>query len=115
MILSRPYQTNVTETRIYGFEIEASYALTNEICLNSFFGYTHAEYGEYLNTLTGENYEGNFVEGIPEFNFGLFLEYRNQLGIFARTEMQGVGSYYLSREKLNGTRFLYSLQCQNRI
>jgi iron complex outermembrane receptor protein len=92
------YQTNVTETQIYGAELEASYALTDEFSLNGFFGYTHAEYGEYINALTGENYEGNLVEGIPEYDFGLFLEYRNRLGMFVRTEMQGFGSYYLSRE-----------------
>jgi outer membrane receptor protein involved in Fe transport len=34
---------------------------------------------------------------IPEYDLGLFLEYRNQLGIFARAEMQHVGSYYFDR------------------
>jgi len=103
-------QANVTETKIYGAELEASYALTDEFSLNGFFGYTHAEYGEYLNAITGENYEGNRVEGIPEYDFGLFLEYRNQLGIFARAEMQGFGSYYLSRENSmeQGSYILYN-------
>jgi iron complex outermembrane receptor protein len=90
-------QANVTETDIYGLELETSYVLTDTLTLTGFLGYTNAEYGEYIDPMTGVDYNGNRVALIPEYDLGLFLEYRNQLGIFARAEMQHVGSCYFDR------------------
>ena len=92
------YQENVTETDIYGFELEVSYALSASLSLNGFIGYTHAEYGEYIDPMTGMNYQGNLAVNVPEYDAGLFLEYRNPSGIFARAEMQNIGSSYYDRE-----------------
>ena len=91
------YQDNATETDIYGFELEASYALTTNLSVNGFIGYTHAEYGEYIDPMTDVNYEGHLAVNVPEYDAGLFLEYRNPFGIFARTEMQNIGGSYFDR------------------
>ena len=91
------YQANVTETDIYGFELEASFALTDNLSLNGFIGYTHAEYGQYIDPMLGIDYQGNLAANVPEYNAGLFLEYRNRYGIFARAEMQNIGSCYFDR------------------
>ncbi len=90
-------QANATETDIYGFELEASYGLTETLSLNGFIGYTHAEYGEYIDPMTLVNYDGNRVTCIPEYDAGLFLEYRNRFGLFARAEMQYIGTTYFDR------------------
>ena len=90
-------QANATETNIYGFELEVFYALTDTLSLNGFIGYTHAEYDEYIDPMTGVDYQGNSAVNIPEYNAGLFLEYRNPSGIFARLEMQNTGSCYFDR------------------
>ena len=90
-------QANVTETNIYGFELEASCALTQALTLNGFIGYTNAEYGDYIDPMTQVNYKGNRAAFIPEYDAGLFLEYRNRLGLFARAEMQYIGSTYFDR------------------
>lgn len=90
-------QANVTETDIYGFEAEAAWGITETVSLNGFFGYTNAEYGKYIDPLTSENYKGNDVSLIPEYDFGVFAEYRDDKGFFARAEMQGTGSYYFDR------------------
>jgi iron complex outermembrane receptor protein len=90
-------QANVMEADIYGFELEAFYALTDTISLSGFFGYTNAKYGEYIDSITGDNYEDNNIVLSPEFESGLFVTYRNQLGIFARAEMQLVGTTYFDR------------------
>ena len=90
-------QENVTEADIYGFELEAEWAVNESITLNGFFGYTEAEYKDYINNLTNENYKDNRITLIPEYDYGLFAEYRNSFGIFARGEMRGTGSYYFDR------------------
>jgi iron complex outermembrane receptor protein len=91
-------QSNATEVDIYGFELEASYALTKNLTLNGFIGYTHSEYGDYIDPMTLVNYKGNRTTAVPEYDTGLFLEYRNDFGIFARAEMQYIGSTYFDRE-----------------
>lgn len=90
-------QENVSETNIYGFELEASMLLSETLSLNGFLGYTHAEYGDYLDPLTLVNYKNNRVSQIPEYDSGLFLEYRDSFGLFARAEVQLFGSSYFDR------------------
>jgi iron complex outermembrane recepter protein len=90
-------QANATKTNIYGFELEASYALTDTLSFNGILGYTNAKYDEYIDPMTLANNKGNNVTLVPEYDLGLFLEYRNQLGIFARAEMQNTGTSYFDR------------------
>lgn len=90
-------QENVTEANIYGFELEALYAITDTLTLSAFLGYTDAKYGEYIDPLTQANFEDNRIVLIPEYNSGAFLTYRDKLGIFARAEMQFIGSMYFDR------------------
>ncbi len=47
--------------------------------------------------MTGANYEDNSIALVPEYDSGLFLEYRNSWGLFARGEIQHMGSMYLDR------------------
>ena len=90
-------QENVSDASIYGFELEASMPLSETLSLNGFLGYTHAEYGDYLDPLTLVNYDNNHVSQVPEYNSGLFLEYRDSFGLFARAEVQLFGSSYFDR------------------
>ncbi len=90
-------QKNVSEADIYGFELEAAWKLTASLSVNGFIGYTHARYGDYLDPMTGANYEDNAIALVPEYDSGLFLEYRNPWGLFARAEVQYIGSMYLDR------------------
>ncbi|WP_321494065.1 TonB-dependent siderophore receptor [uncultured Desulfobacter sp.] len=105
-------QANVTETDIYGFELEASYALTQTLTVNGFIGYTNAEYGDYIDPMTQVNYQGNRAAFIPEYDAGLFLEYRNRFGLFARAEMQYIGSTYFDRANTQkqGSYALYHMR-----
>ncbi len=50
-----------------------------------------------LDPMTGANYEDNAIALVPEYDFGLFLEYRNSWGLFARGEIPHMGSMYLDR------------------
>lgn len=90
-------QENVSDASIYGFELEASMPLSETLSLNGFLGYTHAEYGDYLDRLTLVNYKNNRISQIPEYDSGLFLEYRDSFGLFARAEVQLFGSSYFDR------------------
>ncbi|UZJ40693.1 TonB-dependent receptor [Prosthecochloris sp. SCSIO W1101] len=90
-------QENVSEADIYGLELEASMPLSETLSLTGFLGYTHAEYGDYLDRLTLDNYENNRISQIPAYDSGLFLEYRDSFGLFARAEVQLFGSSYFDR------------------
>ncbi|WP_319491615.1 TonB-dependent receptor domain-containing protein [uncultured Desulfobacter sp.] len=110
--MSTVVQANVTETDIYGFELEASYVLSPTLTLNGFIGYTNAEYGDYIDPMTQVNYRGNRAAFIPEYDAGLFLEYRNRFGLFARAEMQYIGSTYFDRANAQeqGSYALYHMK-----
>ncbi len=90
-------QANATEVNIHGFELESTYALTKALYLNASFGYTKAEYDDYIDPMTSVNYKDNTVSLIPVYDMGLYLQYRDSRGIMARLEMQNMGKSYLDR------------------
>lgn len=91
-------QVNAAEVKIYGFEIESKYALTSTLTLSAMFGYTNAKYKDYIDPASKEDYEDNDVCLIPEFDSGIFLDYRNPEGLMARFEIQKIGESYLNRQ-----------------
>lgn len=90
-------QSNAAEVAIYGAELETHFAVTDYLSLNAVFGYTHATYEDYIDPVTKESYSDNHVSLIPEYDLGVFLQYRNPWGLMARVEMQRTGESYLDR------------------
>ena len=91
-------QVNVSKVKIYGFEIESKYALTSTLTLSAMFGYTNAKYKDYIDPVSKEDYEDNDVCLIPEYDSGIFLDYRNPQGLMARFEIQKIGESYFTRQ-----------------
>ncbi len=84
------------EAVIRGFEIEVKAVPMTGLDLIAGFGYTDAEYTEYFNPFTGEDFEGNRLIYAPEFTYNLALQYRAQFGLFSRVELQGLGNYFFN-------------------
>ncbi|MGL6344142.1 MAG: TonB-dependent receptor domain-containing protein [Waterburya sp.] len=86
------------EVLIKGLEIEAKAKPLQGLDLIAGFGYTDAEYTDYVNPFTGENFEGNQLLYTPEFTLNLAAQYRTQFGLFTRVELQGLGNYFFDDE-----------------
>jgi iron complex outermembrane recepter protein len=82
------------EVLIRGVEIEAQAKPISGLDLIAGFGYTDPEYTQYIDPLTGENFEGNKLIYAPEFTLNLAAQYRTKFGLFSRVELQGLGNYY---------------------
>lgn len=63
------------------------------------FGFV-AEFTDYTNPFTGENFDGNQLLFAPNFTYNLALQYRAPSGIFARGELQGLGTTYFNEGNL---------------
>ncbi|MCG8548950.1 MAG: TonB-dependent receptor [Desulfobacterales bacterium] len=90
-------QANATQVDSYGAEMEAAWRISPALTLDTVFGYTHAEYGDYMDPMTGENYKGRRVSLIPEYDLALGLQYRNALGIMGRVDLHHAGTSWLDR------------------
>jgi iron complex outermembrane recepter protein len=86
------------EVLIKGLEIEAQAKLISGLDLIAGFGYTDAEYTDYINPFTEEDFEGNKLIHAPEFTLNLAAQYRTKFGLFSRIELQGLGNYYFDDE-----------------
>lgn len=86
---------NATEATNTGFEIEVLARPIRGLEIVAGLGYTHAEYGEWQ---YGQDYEGNKLEMVPEYNYNLAAQYRYPLSgsatLFSRLELQGLGDFY---------------------
>jgi iron complex outermembrane recepter protein len=86
------------EVLIKGLEIEAKAKPLSGLDLIAGFGYTDAEYTDYINPFTGEDFEGNRLIYAPEFTLNLAAQYRAKFGLFSRVELQGLGNYFFDDE-----------------
>jgi iron complex outermembrane recepter protein len=86
------------EVLIKGLEIEAKAKPLSGLDLIAGFGYTDAEYTDYINPFTGEDLEGNRLIYAPEFTLNLAAQYRAKFGLFSRVELQGLGNYFFDDE-----------------
>lgn len=82
------------EALIRGFEIELKALPVTGLDLIAGFGYTDAEYTEYFNPFTGEDFDGNQLVYAPEFTYNLAIQYRARFGLFSRVELQGLGNNF---------------------
>jgi iron complex outermembrane recepter protein len=86
------------EVLIKGLEIEAKAKPIEGLDLIAGFGYTDAEFTDYINPFTEEDFEGNKLLYTPEFTLNLAAQYRAKFGLFSRVELQGLGNYFFDDE-----------------
>ncbi|NLK66777.1 MAG: TonB-dependent receptor [Campylobacteraceae bacterium] len=84
--------SNAGKARSYGLEVEASYALTNNLYLNGSFGYVNAEYRQ---DNKAENVKkGNKISYTPNWNASLGLSYAHPTGLYGRVDLNALGDIY---------------------
>lgn len=87
---------NAGKSRSMGMEVESTAVLAPGLTLDAGFGYTNAEFTEYLDG--GTDYSGKTPLLSPEFSYHLALNYRRPLsrgwGLFLRPEINGTGDFF---------------------
>ncbi|WP_294348619.1 TonB-dependent receptor [Prosthecochloris sp.] len=95
---NQPYISNAGASHRLGFEIEAQAVLLPGLDMSTSFSWIEAEYDSYSDPVTGCDYEGNNVFGVPDHTFHVALQYRRPLcaqwDLFSRIELSGVGTRY---------------------
>jgi iron complex outermembrane receptor protein len=90
------YLRNAGEARMAGLEVEAQARLTDALTAELGFGYIHARYESYTDE-GGNDFSGNTIAVVPEFNAGLALKYSFQEGFYLRPEVRLTGTTYWDR------------------
>lgn len=82
------------EVDIIGFELETRVNITEELSAIAGFGLADAKLKDFINPITGENVGGNQLPYAADYTYNLALQYRATSGIFARVEIQGLGTNF---------------------
>ncbi|URD48555.1 TonB-dependent receptor domain-containing protein [Chroococcidiopsis sp. CCNUC1] len=85
---------NANGVGIWGAELELRAQPLQGLDLIASFGFVDAEFTDFTDPGTGEDYEGNKVIRTPEYTLFLAAQYRSTGGFFSRLELQGFGTYY---------------------
>lgn len=87
---------NAGESILKGFELETSYQVTDELRLNSNFGYVKTEYKNYMSD--GNNYSGKEFAGVPKITANVGFFWKNTQNIFFATDVAYLGKKYSDNE-----------------
>ncbi|MGD1896974.1 MAG: TonB-dependent receptor [Phormidesmis sp.] len=79
------------DARISGVEVETRVTPLDGLDIIAGFGYLDAEFSEFTNQFTGEDFTGNRLPLAPEFTYNLAMQYRSPAGFLGRVELQGTG------------------------
>lgn len=92
------YIDNAGKSYRTGVEIESRYKLTEEFDLSANFSWIEARFEEYEDPAIGADYAGNRVFLVPNYTYGVGLDYRHALkgqwSLVGRADVTGVGSRY---------------------
>ena len=82
------------EARSVGAELEIRATPFEGFDIVAGLGYTDAEFVDYTNELTGEDFDGNQLLYSPDYTYNVAVQYRSPGGFFGRLEVQGVGTVF---------------------
>lgn len=85
---------NANAVDIWGVELEMRAKPTQGLDLIASIGYINAEFTDFVDAVTGENYSGNKIPKTPEYTYFLAAQYRSPGGYLGRVELQGFGRYF---------------------
>ncbi|MEZ5549419.1 MAG: TonB-dependent receptor [Pseudomonadales bacterium] len=86
---------NAAKGSNYGFEVEATFALLNNLDLSASAGLLRTRYDDFINS-AGEDLDGEDQAQSPAYQFFISADYSFAPGWFARVEVEGKGAYYYS-------------------
>jgi iron complex outermembrane receptor protein len=95
-----PYQLayhNAGGADIIGFEAEARFKPIKSLEITGLAGILDGRYRNYRDATTGQNYSGKFLVLTPPYNYGLTAQYRFDMGLTLRGEVQGYGKTYINQ------------------
>jgi iron complex outermembrane receptor protein len=84
------------QVSITGFELEGRATPIDGLDIIAGFGFTDAEFTNYTNPFTGQNFNGNKLLYAPDFTYNLAFQYRAPVGLFARVELQGLRTTFFN-------------------
>ena len=94
----RFFLDNVGESESKGFEVELQIRSQNYWELFGGFGYTEAEFEDYIDPITGLSVDGNNLPNVPEFTWNIGLHkrfvFRSEFNLFTAAELLGVGKLF---------------------
>lgn len=90
-----------------GFEVELMARPAQGFDLIAGFGYTDAEYDDFIDPVNGIDYTGKKCLGVPKYNYNLTAQYRHLTGFMGRLEWQGIEDRYF--DEANTRKESYSL------
>lgn len=82
---------NAESALALGGEVELIYTPIERLELNLGFGYTHAEFDEFIDPVSGADYGGNEINFVPELTTTIGAQYTCSFGLMTRVETQIVG------------------------
>ena len=77
--------------RVNGVEFELRATPIEGLALTAGLGYIDAQFTDYTNPFTTENFNGNQLPYAPSYTYNLAAQYRSPGGFFGRLEVQGSG------------------------
>ena len=86
---------NAADGENFGLELETTFALTEQINLFATLGLLETEFGDFING-NGENLDGRDQAQSPNYQFFAGVNYDFAPGWFARLELEGKDSYFVS-------------------
>lgn len=90
------YLQNVPEVHMTGFELETEARITEDLLFTGSLGYVRARYEDFPDAIY-DNFNGNTVTSVPNFDLNLAFKYSFLDGFYVRPELQGVGRIYWDR------------------
>ena len=99
---------NAAKARSKGIELEFQARPAKGWDIFAGLGYTDAEYENWMATeynsdytdLVSNDYSGKSVPGVPEYTGHLGIQYRHMNGIFARVDLDAIGSIYADQKNI---------------
>lgn len=82
------------DVSIRGFELEVRATPVDGLDLIAGLGVVDAQFVDFIDENTGTNFDGNLIPYAPDLTYNLAAQYRSDSGIFARVELQGVGTTF---------------------
>ncbi len=95
---NQSYLENAGASHRLGLEAEASFVLMQGLELKAAFAWLEALYDRYADPVTGADYDGKTIFGVPDYTYSAALQYRRSLWrdwhFFGRADVSGVGTRY---------------------
>jgi len=86
------YMINAASANSKGIELDMEALLTDNLTFYSSLGFNKTTFKEFKDR--GNDYSNNYNPFAPKYNFNLGIQYRDDSGIYAKTDLNGYGKTY---------------------